>query len=91
MGTTLTGDLDASLRDVMTRTGDASAGSLIYQHRTGEQNHAVAASRDDLVCRHQNRPGSDASGTWRPGLVILTVVVSWRVVLLVVLGPQGAW
>jgi integrase len=62
-GNTLAAGTGASLRDLMTRMGHTSArAALIYQHATSERDQAIAASLDDLLRRHQNGLGREASG-----------------------------
>ncbi len=63
-GNTLAAGTGASLRDLMARMGHSSApAALIYQHATSERDHAIAASLDDLVRRHRDAGGDQASGT----------------------------
>jgi len=63
-GNTLAAGTGASLRDLMTRMGHASArAALIYQHARSDRDHAIAASLDDLVRRHRAEEPGEASGT----------------------------
>src|SRR5436190_23692505 len=45
----------ASLRDLMTRMGHASArAALIYQHASSDRDRAIAAALDELLRRHRD-------------------------------------
>jgi integrase len=63
-GNTLAAGTGASLRDLMTRMGHASArAALIYKHASSDRDQAIAASLDELLRRHQAVGGDEASGT----------------------------